>query len=222
MSTRSPGQRAGLTREAVIEAAREIADRDGLARLSMRSLATELGVMPNALYSHVAGKDALLDALLDDLLGQVDTAALDDWRSSLTALLDSTRRVLVAHPSLIDAFLTRPTRGPNAMRLGERCLELLADGGMVGERAVRAFRSLLIFTLGFAAYEAPRAIDPDRSGRVAAGTASFRTAGPRSSEAASELAAMPADEDFHTAVRWMLDGVLGEVEDQPEHGVQRQ
>ena len=212
MSSRSPGQRAGLTREAVVEAAREIADREGLERLSMRSLASALGVMPNALYSHVAAKDELLDALLDDILGQIETPAGGPWRDSLVELLDSTRRVLVEHPRLIQAFLTRPTRGPNALRLGEVCLDLLAKGGIDGERAVRAFRSLLIFSLGYAAYQAPRAADPDPAGRSAASADSFRASGhARSSAAAEELAALPGDEDFHAALAWMLDGILAQA-----------
>jgi TetR/AcrR family transcriptional regulator, tetracycline repressor protein len=221
MESRSPGQRAGLTRKAVVDAARRIAEEEGLDRLSMRTLAVELGVRPNALYSHVDGKEGLLDALLDDLLAEVHTPALDDWRASLMALLHSTRCVLLSHPGLIDAFLSRPTRGPNAMHLGETCLGLLAEGGIEGEQAARAFRSLLIYTLGFAAYEAPRAADPDRPARARAGAETFRQAGPLSSAAASELAAMPADEDFNAALGWMLDGVLREVEDQPEHRIQR-
>ena len=69
--TRSPGQRAGLTYAAVLAAARELLAEGGLPALSMRSLANRLGVAPNALYSHVGSKTALLDDLLDDLLALV-------------------------------------------------------------------------------------------------------------------------------------------------------
>jgi TetR/AcrR family transcriptional regulator, tetracycline repressor protein len=212
MTSRSPGQRAGLSRDAVIAAARTVADRDGLERLSMRSLAAELGVMPNTLYSHVAGKSELLDALLDDVLGEIETPGGDDWRESLVALLDSTRAVLVEHPGLIPAFLTRPTRGENAMRLGGVCLDLLARGGVEGTRAVQAFRALLIFTIGFAAYEAPRLHDPDPAARAAAGADAFRASGhARSTEQAERLAAMPVAQDFHAGLAWMLDGVLAQA-----------
>jgi TetR/AcrR family transcriptional regulator, tetracycline repressor protein len=209
MATRSPGQRAGLSREAVIAAARAVADREGLERLSMRSLAAELGVMPNTLYSHVADKSELLDGLLDDVLGDIDTPEEGDWRSSLVAVLDSTRAVLLEHPGLIPAFLTRPTRGENAMRLGAVCLDLLAHGGVDESRAVQAFRALLIFTIGFAAYEAPRLHDPDPAGRAAAGAEAFRSSGhARSAQQAERLAAMPAAEDFHAGLDWILDGLL--------------
>jgi TetR/AcrR family tetracycline transcriptional repressor len=209
MANRSPGQRAGLSREVVISAARAVADRDGLERLSMRSLAAELGVMPNTLYSHVASKNELLDGLLDDVLGEIDTPEKGDWRSSLVAVLDSTRVVLLDHPGLIQAFLTRPTRGENAMRLGAVCLDLLARGGIEEGRAVQAFRALLIFTIGFAAYEAPRLHDPDPAARAAAGADAFRASGhARAAEQAERLAAMPAAEDFHAGLDWILDGLL--------------
>jgi TetR/AcrR family transcriptional regulator, tetracycline repressor protein len=209
MANRSPGQRAGLSREAVISAARAVADRDGLERLSMRSLAAELGVMPNTLYSHVASKNELLDGLLDEVLGEIDTPEKGDWRSSLVAVLDSTRAVLLDHPGLIQAFLTRPTRGENAMRLGAVCLDFLARGGIEEGRAVQAFRALLIFTIGFAAYEAPRLHDPDPAARAAAGADAFRASGhARAAEQAERLAAMPAAEDFHAGLDWILDGLL--------------
>ncbi|HET6750898.1 MAG TPA: helix-turn-helix domain-containing protein, partial [Actinomycetes bacterium] len=79
---RGAGQRAGLSREAVLTAARRIADDEGVDRLTMRRLAGELGVMPNALYTYVPDKEALLDALLDDLLAGIDPgdSAEGDWR----------------------------------------------------------------------------------------------------------------------------------------------
>src|SRR5215216_3902704 len=80
-SRRGAGQRAGLSRELVLAAARRIADEEGVDRLTMRRLAAELGVLPNALYTYVPDKEALLDALLDALLGDVDAGdpAEGDW-----------------------------------------------------------------------------------------------------------------------------------------------
>ncbi|HEV3497470.1 MAG TPA: TetR/AcrR family transcriptional regulator, partial [Actinomycetes bacterium] len=169
---RGAGQRAGLSRGPVLEAARRIADEEGVERLTMRRLAAELGVMPNALYTYFPHKEALLDALVDDLLGGVEAGdpAQGDWRDGLVRVMDSSRRLLLAHPQLVSVFIARPGLGPNAVRLGEVSLELLRRGGLDGERAVEALRVLLVYSLGFAAFQAPRLeSDPgERSARVEA------------------------------------------------------
>src|SRR6266480_3358250 len=108
-SRRAPGQRAGLTAEAVLVAARRLAREEGIDRLTMRRLATELGVMPNSLYSHFASKSALVDALLDSLLADIESPDPDavDWREGLTAVMGAARRVVLEHPELASAFLSR-------------------------------------------------------------------------------------------------------------------
>src|SRR5688500_10680999 len=97
---RAPGQRAGLDRATVVAAARRLIEEGGLERLTMRRLAAELEVLPNALYSHVVDKAALLDAVLDDVLGSipVPATARGDWRRGLRTLMADTRAVLLAHP----------------------------------------------------------------------------------------------------------------------------
>jgi TetR/AcrR family transcriptional regulator, tetracycline repressor protein len=210
-ATRSPGQRAGLSHEVVIEAARTLADREGVERLSMRSLAAELGVAPNALYSHVGSKSELIDALIDSLLGGIEAPEGGGWRESLIEIMDASRRLLIEHPGLIPVFLSQPSRGPNALRLGEICFELLAQGGIEGERAVHAFRALLIHSFGFAAYEAPRLSDPDRGARVARSVEFFSSSGnSRIRGAADELARLPDEGEFRLALGWMLDGLLAD------------
>ena len=65
---RGPGQRAGLTRAAVLDTAHALLAEEGLDALTMRALARRLGVAPNALYSHVPGKTELVDALLESVV----------------------------------------------------------------------------------------------------------------------------------------------------------
>ena len=214
---RGAGQRAGLTRAAVLRAARRIADEEGVERLTMRRLAAELGVMPNALYTYVPDKEGLLDALIDDLLGGVDTGEVAaDWRDGLVRVMDSSRRLLLAHPRLVPVFLARPGLGPNAARLGETTFALLRRGGIEGERAVEAFRVLLAYSLGFAAFQAPRlALDDDaRAARAELAEASF--AGlpedrfPRMQRLAGPLADPTGDREFHTGLAWLLDGIAAQ------------
>jgi TetR/AcrR family transcriptional regulator, tetracycline repressor protein len=211
---RVPGQRAGLTRELVLAAARRIADAEGVDRLTMRRLAAELGVLPNALYTYVPDKEALLDALIDDLLAgiEADEPAAGDWREGLARVMDSSRRLLLAHPQLVPEFLARPGLGPNAARLGEITFGLLRRGGLEGERAVEAFRTLLIYSLGFAAFQATRLPDdPARSARDEAAFARLQEERfPEMRRLASHLAGPTTDRQFHTGLRWLLDGIAAQ------------
>lgn len=214
-SGRSAGQRAGLSRESVLEAARRIADELGVDGLSMRRLAGELGVRPNALYTYFSRKEELLDALLDSLLGEIDTGDLveGDWRARLVELMDASRRLLLAHPQLVPLFLSRQALGPNAARLGEITLQLLSEGGIEGERAVEALRVLLIFSLGFAAFQAPRQ-EEDAAVRTERGEATLRSLAadrfPEMRRLASRLARHPDDRNFYTGLGWLLQGIAGE------------
>jgi TetR/AcrR family tetracycline transcriptional repressor len=141
---RSPGQRAGLTRAAVLAAAREIVAADGAGALSMRALARRLDVAPNALYSHVADKTDLLDQLLDDLLATVETDGIE-------AMMTSTYRTLTAHPELVPLYLERQgARGPNAVRLGEILDRMLGEAGVADVPEAR--RVLIVHAIGFAAF----------------------------------------------------------------------
>jgi AcrR family transcriptional regulator len=209
---RGAGQRAGLSREQVLAAARRIADAEGVDRLTMRRLAAELGVLPNALYTYVPDKEALLDALIDDLLAgiEADEPAAGDWREGLVRVMDSSRRLLLAHPQLVPAFLARPGLGPNAARLGEITFGLLRRGGLEGERAVEAFRVLLIYSLGFAAFQAGRLPEDDRA-RSARAEAAFTSLPedrfPEMRRLAGPLATPSTDRQFHTGLRWLLDGI---------------
>ena len=212
---RCAGQRAGLSRELVLAAARRIADAEGVDHLTMRRLAAELGVLPNALYTYVPDKEALLDALIDDLLADIeaDGPATGDWRDGLVRVMDSSRRLLLAHPQLVPVFLARPGLGPNAARLGEITFGLLRRGGLEGERAVEAFRALLIYSLGFAAFQARRLPEEAgaRSARAEAAFASLPADGfPEMRRLARHLASPATDHQFHTGLRWLLDGIAAQ------------
>src|ERR671910_2943785 len=140
-SHRTAGQRAGLSREAVLGAARRVADDQGVDHLTMRRLAAELGVTPNALYTYFPDKEALLDALVDDLLAGIEPGDPDegDWRDGLVRGMEGSRRLLLAHPRPGPVFLAPPRPGPNAARLGEISFRLLRRGGPEGDRAGGGF-----------------------------------------------------------------------------------
>ena len=129
--------------------------------------------------------------------------------------MDSSRRLVLAHPQLATMFLSRQSVGPNAARLGEITFRLLRQGGLEGERAVEAFRTLLIYTLGFAAFQAPRQ-QSDANARTARGRAAFGELDPdrypELREVAGPLATHPTDDNFHTGLRWLIDGMSADNE----------
>ena len=127
----------------VLEAARGIADREGIQSLSMRRLATDLDVWPMSIYTYFRDKDELLDALTDSA---VETVALPSgrasWRKQIHALLDETRRVF--GPDLASR-LPRVLATP---RLTEAGLSILAGAGFRERDATSAWRALLSYTAG--------------------------------------------------------------------------
>lgn len=174
---RAPGQRAGLTRARVLAAARALHADEGLEALTMRALADRLGVSPNALYSHVANKTVLVDAVLDDVLGAVEAPdpRLDDPAAGLRAVMASTLDVLLAHPDLVPLYLARQgARGANAWRLGDAMLALLGRAQVTGPAAREAVRVLIVYTIGFAAFADRPPLGPDADPGAALPAADLR------------------------------------------------
>lgn len=121
----------------------------------MRAVAERLGVRPNALYSHVDSKAALVDDILDDALAAVEAPdpKVGDSTAGVHAVMASTYRVLLQHADLIPLYLARQgARGPNAQRLGDIILELLARDDVTGPRAREALHVLIVYTIGSAAF----------------------------------------------------------------------
>jgi AcrR family transcriptional regulator len=136
----------------VVAAARELVADQGADALSMRALARRLGVAPNALYSHIAGRTDLVDQLLDDLLAGVRTPRPGaDPEAGIETIMTSTYRTLTAHPELVPLYLQRQgARGPNAVALGEVLDALLAQAGV--DEVADARRALIVHAIGFAAF----------------------------------------------------------------------
>lgn len=164
-SRRTPGQRAGLGREQVLAAARDLLAERGLAALTMRGLAARLGVAPNAIYSHVADKTELIDLVLDDVLGAVplpaERAVRSDPLGAVRAVMLASYDVLLARADLMPHFLARQgARGEHAQRLGVVTLDALDRAGVTGPEGREALRVLIVNTIGFAAFSAEGGLLP--------------------------------------------------------------
>jgi AcrR family transcriptional regulator len=188
-----------------------VAEQEGIGGLTMRRLASALGVAPNTLYSHFADKAALIDAVLDSWLADIETEPIERLapREGLRQLMIASRRLLLAHGDSLALLLSRPMRGPNASRLGEVTLRLLGRMDVHGQSAIDALRVLLTYTFGSAALDAPRQAETDREARWAASEAAFgaRDDLPLVSAHARELARPPAESVFEAGLDWLLDGI---------------
>ncbi len=192
-TVRGPGQRAGLSRAVVLSAAGELFTQGGSDAVTMRALARRLHVAPNALYSHVPSKTALLDDLLDELLARVELPAPDaaEAAAGLHAMLCSTYDVLTAHPDLVPLYLARQgARGPHAVRLGEITDALLARAGVEPAAVALARRVLIVHVIGSAAFATGT---PVASG---------------SPQAERPIPAQQSRDSFGLSLRWLLAGIV--------------
>jgi AcrR family transcriptional regulator len=123
-------RRTPLTRERVLQAAVDLADRGGIEALSMRKLGQELGVDAMALYRHVQNKDDILDGIVEGLVAEIDTShSGEDWKAALREQAMSARRVMLRHPWARRMFDERGTSGPATIAYIESVLAILRGGG---------------------------------------------------------------------------------------------
>src|SRR3954466_3374483 len=109
--------RTRLSRRRILDAARAIAQGEGIDALSMRRLAQELDVWPMSVYRYFQDKDALLDAMASDLMAQLpELPASGSWRERMHDLLDEAARRLADAPGLA-ARLPRAFLAEGALRL---------------------------------------------------------------------------------------------------------
>jgi AcrR family transcriptional regulator len=144
-----------LKRERVLDAALAIAGREGLQRLSMRLVASELGVSPMALYRHVRNKDDLLNGLVERLLAELELPEQSlPWEERLRKLAGELRALARRRPELFGLLLQRRAVGEDATRARQVALRALRDGGLDDEAAGRMERLLSTVVMGFAISEA--------------------------------------------------------------------
>lgn len=117
MAGRARGTSAGLDRARVAAAAVALVDRDGLERFGVRRLADELGVDPMSIYHHVKGKAALLDAVSEAVLGELEVPAGDDvaWQDVARNLAHAYRDAADRHPRVFPLLVTRAQTSPVAL-----------------------------------------------------------------------------------------------------------
>ncbi|WP_031470426.1 TetR/AcrR family transcriptional regulator C-terminal domain-containing protein [Sciscionella sediminilitoris] len=150
--SRSQGERAGLSRTGILDAALRIVDEQGLPALTMRRLATALGVEAMTLYHHVPGKDALLDGLVERVCAPLAEAVPRhppaEWARALHEYACALRTTLLAHPALIGLVAERPASTPALLRAVEQGLGLLRAADFPLGTALHLVNALTSFVLG--------------------------------------------------------------------------
>ncbi|MFD3707067.1 TetR/AcrR family transcriptional regulator [Nocardia sp. NPDC058658] len=140
-----------LSAKLIADAAVKVADVEGLDAITMRRLATELGVTPMAAYRHVSNKDEVLELMVDLVYGEIDPPAGTDWRATLWAIAQAVRTLILRHPWL--TRLSAPQMlyelTPHRLALTEQALTALHDdGGLDLDAAMAACRTLSTYVQG--------------------------------------------------------------------------
>lgn len=125
---RPAGRPPSRSRTEITAAAIAVADREGLAAVSMRRVAAELGTGAASLYRYLDSRDDLLDLMIDAAGSQYRFApSAGDWLTDVVALGSQARAIMHRHPWLADIVPRRPALGPNGLVLLQHYLELLEE-----------------------------------------------------------------------------------------------
>ncbi|MEV6204226.1 TetR/AcrR family transcriptional regulator [Streptomyces sp. NPDC051771] len=196
-----------LTPERLAAAALAVVDRDGLAALSMRTAAKELGMSPMGLYRYVSDREELERLVVDRILGAVDTAPPPrdtPWRERVELMTGRLREAVARHPEAVPLTLTHRHRSPGGLRWSETVLGILTEAGIDGPRRVVALRALHAYASG--------AIQLEHRGPLA-GPGTEAIAGlpgdafPLLTATARDAGGVGPDEEFLGGLRMLLRGL---------------
>jgi AcrR family transcriptional regulator len=218
IATRQP-----LSSARVLQAAVARADEAGLEAFSMRGLAQELGVVPMALYKHVANKDQLLDGMVDIVFSEIELPSGDgDWRSAMRRRAVSTREALKRHSWAIGMMESRHP-GPANLRNHNAVMGCLRKAGFSFKTAIHAYSVQDAYIYGFALQDRDLGLEtPDSAGEAAqrrAETIGLLDDYPYLAEIAEKLPGSGYDSDIEFA--WGLELILDGLEQLRQAGAAR-
>jgi AcrR family transcriptional regulator len=210
----SSGDRAPLSRERVLRGAVAVADAGGLAGLTIRSLAQELGVKPMSVYHHVANKDEILDGIVDIVFSEIELpSTAGSWRTEITKRAFSARAALRRHPWAIGLLESRTSPGPATLRHHDTNIGVLRAAGFSVEATAHAYALIDSYVYGFALQEAGLPFEgPDNVAEIAAPIMELFSSGeyPHMVELATEFVLQPGYDfgnEFDFGLGLILDGL---------------
>jgi len=173
-----------MNREQVLQAAVALADETGIESLSMRKLGQALGIEAMSLYNHVAGKEALLDGMIDLVFAEIELPTGEDWKKALRQRAISMREALTRHRWAVGLMESRTTPGATTLRQHDAVIGCLLAAGFSMELTAHAFAAVDSYVYGFALQEKGLPFDtPEQTAEMAQ----------------AMLAHFPADEFPHLA-----------------------
>ena len=210
-----PGPRRSVSQVDIVDAAFEILEQKGFAAVSVRGVAAALGLTPTAIYTYFPSKNALLRAMVEELLSSLDLSAAADadvaWRERVHALAAALRSRIAEHTGAMVLVTSGPLDGRHALGLSETLIAGFIAEGMPQADAARAAYAVRAHVLGVAALDAAERVDEVETG------ADTSTAGALWSDAASHplteatehLVSRDAEPSaFEWGLDRLLDGIL--------------
>ncbi|MFT7839496.1 TetR/AcrR family transcriptional regulator C-terminal domain-containing protein [Saccharothrix sp. BKS2] len=194
-----------LTSTALAAAALAVVDREGLAALSMRAVAAELGVGTMSLYRYVADRGELEALAAEFVLSGVDTSPPPHalWDEQVAVLVERVRAAVGKHPNAVPLTTAHRHRCPSVLRWSEAVLGVLTRAGFGGTERAIALRTLLGYVIGAVELE-------HRGSLTGPGTAAMTGLGaefPLLAETAAVAGGIDADEEFRRGLAVVLRGL---------------
>ncbi|MFF7351364.1 MULTISPECIES: TetR/AcrR family transcriptional regulator [Streptomyces] len=212
---RTTGRPARISRAEIIRTALRIVTEEGVNRLTMRRLATEIGSTPMALYHHVRDKEELLVLLLDDYAARAlrrPAAPPADPRERVIAAATAIHEVLSACPWTVDVLTADDLLSTSALWHVEQIVDGLTECGLSLDDAVHGYRTIWYYTAGEIVVRATaarrRATDDRPTYRDRVFTDLDPTELPRLAEASSRWGPLTAENTYATGLKALLNGLL--------------
>ena len=141
-----------LDRSVVVAAAVRVAERGGVRSVTVRALATELGLSTTAMYRYVDGKAELLNLIAEATLASVELPGSGPWQQRIRVVANSARKAMLRIDGIADVLQTQPAKGA-ARQVDALMQQLVVDAGVPPARRESARMLLMIFILGSVSFE---------------------------------------------------------------------
>lgn len=141
-----------LDRSVVVAAAERVAERGGVRSVTVRALATELGLSTTAMYRYVDGKAELLNLIAEATLASVELPESGPWQQRIRVVANSARKAMLRIDGIADVLQTQPAKGA-ARQVDALMQQLVVDAGVPPARRASARMLLMIFILGSVSFE---------------------------------------------------------------------